>query len=404
MKADAHKKNWPTVRLGEVLRREARPVDVVADQTYREIGIRSHGKGLFHKQPVTGLELGNKRVFWLEPGDFVLNIVFAWEGAVGLLGPDQAGMIGSHRFPTFRADEARLDLRFLVAYFKTPPGLDLLGCVSPGGAGRNRTLSQTRFLDQSIPLPPLAEQRRVMARIEELAAQIHEARTLRHQAAEEADALTSSAQSTLSHPKTAKQTSVLELVGENGLRNGRSVKSTGIESNVRCLTLSAMRGGQIDIRDSKPVPMPESEAEQFQVRTGDVYVIRGNGSKELCGLAGVITEELPGVIFPDLFIQVALPKDRILPEFFVAAWNSSATRTVIEEKAKTTSGIWKINQGHILSTHIPVPPLAEQRRIVAELDAMQAEVDALKREQAATAAELDALLPAILDRAFKGGL
>jgi hypothetical protein len=49
-------------------------------------------------------------------------------------------------------------------------------------------------------------------------------------------------------------------------------------------------------------------------------------------------------------------------------------------------------------------PLAEQRRIVAELDALQAEVDALKRQQAATAAELDALLPAILDKAFKGEL
>ena len=47
---------------------------------------------------------------------------------------------------------------------------------------------------------------------------------------------------------------------------------------------------------------------------------------------------------------------------------------------------------------------SEQRRIVAELDALQAEVDALKRLQAETAAELDALLPAILDNAFKGEL
>jgi type I restriction enzyme S subunit len=49
-------------------------------------------------------------------------------------------------------------------------------------------------------------------------------------------------------------------------------------------------------------------------------------------------------------------------------------------------------------------PLTLQRRIVAELDALQAEVDALKRLQAETAAELDALLPSILDRAFKGEL
>jgi type I restriction enzyme, S subunit len=64
----------------------------------------------------------------------------------------------------------------------------------------------------------------------------------------------------------------------------------------------------------------------------------------------------------------------------------------------------QINKGDIAPLEIPVPPLAEQRRIVAELDTLQAEVDALKRLQAETAAELDALLPALLDRAFKGEL
>ena len=63
-----------------------------------------------------------------------------------------------------------------------------------------------------------------------------------------------------------------------------------------------------------------------------------------------------------------------------------------------------ISQSKLEALPIPVPPLLDQRRIVAELDAVQAEVDALKRLQAETAAELDALLPAILDRAFKGEL
>ena len=53
---------------------------------------------------------------------------------------------------------------------------------------------------------------------------------------------------------------------------------------------------------------------------------------------------------------------------------------------------------------LPVPPLPEQRRIVAYLDDLQAKVDQLKTLQAQTAAELDALLPSILDRAFRGEL
>jgi type I restriction enzyme S subunit len=72
-----------------------------------------------------------------------------------------------------------------------------------------------------------------------------------------------------------------------------------------------------------------------------------------------------------------------------------------EQKGATRQGFTKTQ---IQAFEIPMPPLPEQRRIVAELDALQAEVDALKRLQAETATELDALLPSILDKAFKGKL
>ena len=64
---------WPRVRLGDVLRFTPRPVTVEPAHTYREIGIRSHGRGIFHKPPVTGLDIGSKKVFYIEPDDFVLN-------------------------------------------------------------------------------------------------------------------------------------------------------------------------------------------------------------------------------------------------------------------------------------------------------------------------------------------
>jgi len=73
----------------------------------------------------------------------------------------------------------------------------------------------------------------------------------------------------------------------------------------------------------------------------------------------------------------------------------------IKDAPKTTSGIWKINQGHIASFSMPVLPLEKQRRIVTYLDNLQAKVGALKKLQAETAEELDALLPSILDKAFK---
>jgi type I restriction enzyme, S subunit len=243
-----------------------------------------------------------------------------------------------------------------------------------------------------------------VARIEKLAAKINEARGLRQNAVAEVNALLASSISRLLQSLTCKTMAISQLVGDESLQNGRSVKSTGDIGEVRCVTLSAMRNGRIDIHDNKVVPLTPDEAEPYLIRKGDVFIVRGNGSKNLCGMAGLVSEESDSVIFPDLFIHVPLPEQYIAPEFFVAVWNSPATREVIEEKAKTTSGIWKINQGHISSTEIPVPSLPEQRRILAELNVLHAQVAALKGIQAETAAELEALLPSILDKAFKGNL
>ncbi|HEY5912049.1 MAG TPA: restriction endonuclease subunit S [Verrucomicrobiae bacterium] len=394
-------KPWPTVRLGEVLRQRREFVTIDDLTNYKRPRVQLHVQGIVLRDEVPGALIKTKTQQVCLTGEFLVAEIDAKVGGFGIVPESLDGSIVSSHYFLFVIDEAKLDPRFLAFFIRTPAFREQ---VAAQGSTNYAAIRPAHVLGYEIPLPPLAEQRRIVARIEELAAQIHEARSLRHQAAEETDALLVSAQSALTRPQHADAATVEALAGKDGLRNGKSVKSTGSESEIRCLTLSSMRNGRIDTRDNKPVPMSREEAQAFQVRPGQVYVVRGNGSKDLCGCAGMISGAAEGVIFPDLFIQVSLPQDRMLPEFFVAAWNSSATRTAIEEKAKTTSGIWKINQGHILTTQIPVPPLPEQRRIVAELDALQAQVTALKRLQAETAAELDALLPAILDRAFKGNL
>ncbi len=141
--------------------RVERPVNVVQDKHYTQIGIRSHGKGVFHKEAVTGEELGNKAVYWVEPDCFVLNIVFAWEQAIGKTTASEAGMIASHRFPMYRPKKELIDIDYLIYFFMTKRGKDVLDAASPGGAGRNRTLGQKTFLNSNIVLPPVAEQRKI---------------------------------------------------------------------------------------------------------------------------------------------------------------------------------------------------------------------------------------------------
>ena len=152
---------WATTTVGEALQRVSRPVKVQPDQEYQQIGIRSHGKGLFDKEHVTGRDLGGKRVFWIEPDCFVVNIVFAWEQAVGRTTKSDKGKIASHRFPIYRPRSRHCDVRFIEYFFKTPRGKYLLGMASPGGAGRNKTLGQKEFDRVPLTLPPLPEQRKI---------------------------------------------------------------------------------------------------------------------------------------------------------------------------------------------------------------------------------------------------
>jgi len=72
--------------------------------------------------------------------------------------------------------------------------------------------------------------------------------------------------------------------------------------------------------------------------------------------------------------------------------------------ARTTAGQYNVSLGRLRSAKIPIPPLNEQCSIVAYLNGLQTKLDALKRHQAETAAELDALLPAVLEQAFRGEL
>jgi type I restriction enzyme S subunit len=153
--------DWETARIDHFLVRYVNPVKVESATIYKQIGIRSHGKGIFHKEPVTGEALGNKRVYWVHPEAFTVNIVFAWEQAVALTSSNENGYIASHRFLMFLPREDRANLKFVLLFFLRKRGKHLLELASPGGAGRNKTLGQDSFAELEITLPKKEEQEKI---------------------------------------------------------------------------------------------------------------------------------------------------------------------------------------------------------------------------------------------------
>lgn len=157
---------WEMRKLRRILTQKKRPVEVQQDSDYQEIGLRSWGRGIFHKDSVKGALLEEKSIYRIEPGDFVLNIVFAWEGAVAIASEQERGMVGSHRFPTFLVSE-EVDPEYLLMVLQIEQGRWLMEVNSPGAAGRNKTIRLNQFLDEEIPLPPLNIQRELVCNVRE---------------------------------------------------------------------------------------------------------------------------------------------------------------------------------------------------------------------------------------------
>lgn len=157
-----------SVRIRDVLQIERRSVEIQPLETYREIGLRSFGKGVFHKEPILGSDIGDKRVFHIEPGDLVVSNVFGWEGALAVATEEERGLIGSHRFMTWKPKTSDLDTVFAFHYLSSDDGLKKLRAASPGSAGRNRTLGIKAFENLEIPLPSIEQQRTIVRRLDDI--------------------------------------------------------------------------------------------------------------------------------------------------------------------------------------------------------------------------------------------
>ena len=272
---------------------------------------------------------------------------------------------------------------------------------------------EKRLRDQSIPLPelpaPLSEQRRVVARIEELSAQIREARTLRHQAAQEADALfTTETTRRFNALLTCPQhpISSLGMNDENPIQIGpfgaQLHKTEFVDEGVPVLNVGNVwpQGLRLDNLDHVSSEKAD-ELRRYAIQSGDLLFARSGAT---LGKVCLVPPSCDGWLMTGHLFRVRFDPGRVLNKFAFIAFRASLQiqeQVFGQVRGATRPGF---NTTLLSKVLLPLPPLSEQRRIVAELDALQAEVDALKRLQAETSAELDALLPAILDRAFKGEL
>jgi type I restriction enzyme S subunit len=376
------KREWPKVRLGEILSHRKQFITIDDLTTYRRPRVQLHAQGIVLRDEVPGALIKTKQQQVCRAGEFLVAEIDAKVGGFGVVPKALDGTIVSSHYFLFDLDEGKLERGFLDHFVRT---LAFREQVQAQGSTNYAAIRPADVLGYEIPLPTLVEQRRVVARIEELAAEIHEARTLRQQAAEEAEAFIVSIHVQLAGNRRQALGELLQLdedvvpiapagtfpqVGVRSFGGGLFRKSSvsGIETTYKwfnrlydgALVLSQVKGWE------GAVAICPSELAGWFV------------SPEYRTFRCVTDEARDGYMAP-----------LVRTEWF---WRklTRATRGVGARRERT-------RPEQFLQIDIPMPDVAKQ----GLGEALFAEVQLLRQLQAESTTELDALSPAILDRAFR---
>ena len=147
---------WEQRKLGEILEINQIPVPKPSS-SYIRLGIRSHGKGTFHEQVEAGSGLAVDTMFKVETDNLIINITFAWELALAVTDAEDDGKLVSHRFPQYKFKSQYSPTFFKNLIYDKKFKSDLM-LASPGGAGRNRVLKKSEFLDIERTVPKQIEE------------------------------------------------------------------------------------------------------------------------------------------------------------------------------------------------------------------------------------------------------
>jgi type I restriction enzyme S subunit len=291
-----------------------------------------------------------------------------------------------------------MNRRFVCAMLNSP-SVRKAATAQISGVGRPR-LNLAKIRSIVLPIPPAREQERIVAVIDEQFSRLDLADAALRSARQRCALLHKRLLWTLNDwPLVA----LAELLAQP-LSNGRSVPTAENGSSFPVLRLTALRRGTIDLTQRKRGAWQRRDAERFLVQRGDFLIARGNGSLPLVGRGGLVEIEPDEVAYPDTMIRARVDRDRMSPEFLRCVWDSSVVRRQIERAAKTTAGIYKVNQRDLGALDIPAPSLEDQSVLVSELERQKSILDSLTISIDHALARSKHLRWAVLDRASSGQL
>lgn len=395
------KNSWQKVKLGEILteRTEKPDINTILSGEIPIVAKIGFDSGMIQLREQAQTKTN---MILIKPGDLVISGINVEKGSVAIYsGENKKPAAATIHYSSYGIKKEKVDPAYLWYFLRCHVFKSILANNLPNGI--KTEVKPKRFLPIEILLPSLDEQQRIVRKIEEMAEKIDEARGLRQEAITRNEAIIAVA--------ITKAVSKVSLDGNLGSvlvekpRNGRSVHCDNAEDGIPVLALGAVTGFRYRETEFKQASEPIPSSAYYWLRKGDLLITRSN-SPELVGHAAIYNGSPHPCIYPDLMMRLVVNEERACKRFVHYWLQSIPVREFIRKTAKGTSPTMKkISQGVVMNIPFPTQiSIHEQQNTVDSLEALEAKVDAVRRLQSETAAELNALLPSILDKAFKGEL
>ena len=188
------------------------------------------------------------------------------------------------------------------------------------------------------------------------------------------------------------------------LRNGLPQKPETSPPGYRILRINAVRPMKVDLDEIRYLPLSERDAKAYFLDNGDILFTRYNGSLELLGVAGMVRSCSLPTLHPDKLIRVKTVLAEPLSSYVEMASNVGVSRAHLESRARTTAGQTGISGSDIKQIPIPLPPLAEQEQVIAEVEQRLSVICQLETIVEANLKRAERLRQSILKEAFAGRL
>lgn len=386
-------KKYPMAKIGSFLSRSKKLVTLQDNIVYKRVSVSTIGKGIAVRDTKLGKDIGTKKQYLVKKGQFLLSKIDARNGAFGVVPEEADGAIITGNFWAFDVDYNLLNPQYLVLVTQTKQFVGFAEKCSNGTTNRHY-LQEDAFLQQSIPLPSLEEQERILADYNSSICKAEDKEKTIEENKYKIDKfiLETLGVKTVSHEEEKKNTSLLSFVKLSSIErwdcyNERKLFIYGTEATpmFKLITEKPMYGAPYsskpfdnsvryiritDINEDGTLNEDKVSADMYN----NTYLLKENDfliarSGNTVGKTYLYKKSDGPAIFAGYLIKFVIDEEKIDPKYLLLYTKSSIYKDWIKNNMRISAQP-NINSQQYLQSPIIVPSKKVQREIVNKVQTL----------------------------------